>query len=370
MKTILPCVTALLAGTAAATDTCRVYFGTMAKGEQSGIYMALLNMQAGTLSEPVLVSPVNGAGFLVIHPDRQHLYSASAATGLASAFAIAESDGTLAEINSQSTAGGNPCHVSLDPSGKNLLVANYQGGSCAVLPIKTDGSLAPASALRQHHGSSIHPTRQTKAFTHSINCDPSGNFAIVADLGIDKLLVYKLDVNTGTLEPNNPPFTVIEPGGGPRHFTFHPTGKFAYADLELSNKAVVFEYSPGSGILTEIQSISTLPDGYVKESTASEIHTTPDGRFLYVANRGHNSLALFAIDSATGKLTALGYEPVRGENPRNFNIDPTGNFLIAVNAKPGNAVVFRINRETGALEFTGSEISLPNPGCVQFLLPL
>jgi len=368
MKTICACTAALLTGTAAA-NTCRVYIGTMAKGDQAGIYMSLLDMQTGQLSEPVRVSPVNGAGFLAIHPDGQHLYSASATTGLASAFMISKSGGMLTEINSQSTRGDGSCHVSIDPSGKNLLVANYRSGSCAVLPIQNNASLAPASAFQQHSGSSVHPTRQTQAHTHSINCDPSGRFAIAADLGIDKLMIYRFDADAGTLVPNDPPFTAIEPGGGPRHFTFHPNGKIAYADLELSDKAVVFEYDQINGTLTEIQSISTLPDGYAGESIASEIRTTPDGRFLYAANRGHDSIAMFAIDADTGKLTSLGYEPVRGENPRNFNIDPTGTYLIALNPNPGNAVVFRIDKKTGELEFTGSEISIPLPGCAQFLAP-
>jgi 6-phosphogluconolactonase len=283
------------------------------------------------------------------------------------AFRIVEPEGTLTNVNVRISGGLLACHVSIDPTGRNLLVANYLGGSCAVLPIQRDGSLAPISSLQQHTGSGPNPKRQTAAFTHSINCDPSGHFAIVADLGIDKIMTYRFDAADGTLTPNDPPFIATEPGGGPRHFTFHPSGKFAYADLELSNKVVVFQYDDKWGGLTEIQTISTLPDGFSGESTASEILTTPDGRFLYVANRGHNSLAIFAIDAATGKLTPLGHEPVRGENPRNFNIDPTGAFLIAVNAKPGNAVVFRINRETGLLEFTGSEIEVPNPGCVRFL---
>jgi 6-phosphogluconolactonase len=349
-----------------AANTCRVYTGTMAQRNDAGIYLTFLDRQTGQLSEPVRVNSVNGAGFIALHPNGQHLYSASAATGLASAFQILE-NGTLTEINSQTTCGAGPCHVSIDPLGKNLLVANYHGGSCAVLPIQADGSLAPASAFQQHSGSGIHPTRQTEAHVHSINCDPAGRFAIVADLGIDKLMIYRFDADTGTLTPNDPSFVDIEPGGGPRHFTFHPNGKFAYANLELSNKVVVFEYNQTNGTLTEIQSISTLPDGYAKESIVSEIRTTPDGRFLYVANRGHDSLAGFAIDADTGKLTALDYEPVRGENPRNFNIDPTGTFLVVLNPKPGNAVVFRIDKKTGALECTGSEISIALPGCAQFL---
>lgn len=384
MKTNLPCTavlsTALLAGCAGSSsvpvpETYRVYFGSLAKPNQgAGIYMSLLDMKTGQLSRPVHVSETAGTGFLAIHPDGRHLYSTGANgssggtnTGSVHAFVIVEPEGTLSNINTRISGGMLACHVSIDPAGRNLLVANYLGGNCAVLPIERDSSLAPISSLQQHTGSSIHPQRQTAAFTHSINCDPAGHFAIVADLGIDKIMIYRFDAATGILTPNDPPFIATEPGGGPRHFTFHPSGKFAYADLELSNKAVAFAYDAKWGSLTEIQSRSTLPDGFTGSSTASEILITPDGRFLYVANRGHNSIAAFSIDPATGQLTPLGYEPVRGENPRNFNIDPTGTFLIAVNAKPGNAVVFRINRDTGLLEFTGSEIQIPNPGCVRFL---
>lgn len=384
MKTTLSCTavlsTALLAGCTGSTsvpapETCRVYFGSLAKPDQgSGIYMSLLDMKTGQLSKAGRVSTAAGTGFLAIHLDGRHLYSTGANgssggtnTGSVHAFEIIEPEGTLSNINTRISGGMLACHISIDPTGRNLLVANYLGGNCAVLPIERDGSLAPVSSLQQHTGSGIHPRRQTAAFTHSINCDPSGRFAIVADLGIDKIMIYCFDAAAGTLTPNDPPFVATEPGGGPRHFTFHPSGKFAYADLELSNKAVAFEYDAKWGVLTEIQSLSTLPDGFDGPSTASEILTTPDGRFLYVANRGHNSIACFAVDPAAGRLALLGHEPVRGENPRNFNIDPTGTFLVAVNAKPGNAVVFRINREIGLLEFTGSEIEIPNPGCVRFL---
>ena len=184
---------------------------------------------------------------------------------------------------------------------------------------------------------------------------------------MDKILIYRFDAASGTLTPNDPPFVAIEPGGGPRHFTFHPSGKFAYADLELGNKVVAFQYDAGKGALKEIQTISTLPDGFTGESITSEILTTPDGRFLYVGNRGHDSLAIFSIDPANGKLTAIGHESTRGKTPRNFSIDPTGTYLLAANLESNNVVVFRINRETGMLEFTGNEIKVPEPTCIRFL---
>jgi 6-phosphogluconolactonase len=322
----------------------------------------------------VHVSQAAGTGFLAIHPDGRHLYSTGenrefdgVQTGAVNAFRVEEPDGALTLLNTRSSGGVAACFVSLDPSGKNLLVANYLGGSCAVLPIQADGSIAPPSSVQKHTGSSIHPKRQTAAFTHSIHCDPAGRLAIVADLGMDKIMLYRFDASAGSLQPNDPPFLATEPGGGPRHLAFHPSGKFVYADLELSNKVLVFPYDAERGLLPPVQTISTLPAGFEAESTASEILPTPDGRFLYVANRGHNSLAIFAIDAATGQLTLRGHESTRGDIPRNFTIDPTGTYLIATNAKPGNAVVFRINRETGLLAFTGSEIKVPNPGCVRLV---
>ena len=356
-------------------ETYRVYFGTAAKQGKRGIYMATLDMQTGTLSDATRVSKAAHPGFVAIHPDGKHLYATGEGStfedrsqeGAVSAFQILEPGGMLADINTQPSGGKGPCHVSIDPSGKNLLVANYGGGSCSVLPIQPDGALAPPSSTRQHSGSSVNPKRQTKAHVHSINTSPDGRFAIVADLGIDKLMVYRLDADAGTLEPNDPPFTATEPGGGPRHLAFHPSGNFAYACLEMGNKVSAFTYDSQRGILAEIQTLETLPDGFSGENTTAEIVVSPDGRFLYVSNRGHDSIAIFGIDAKTGLLTAIGHESTRGQIPRNFCIDPTGTYLLAANQKSSNVAVFRIDRETGLLEFTGSEIAVPNPICVRFL---
>lgn len=334
--------------------------------------MAELDMKTGILSAAIRVSKAMSPGFITIHPDGKHLYATGAGSGeenppagAVSAYRILES-GQLADINTQPSGGNGPCHVSLDPAGRNLLAANYSGGSCSVLPIKSDGSLAPPSSTRLHTGSSVHPKRQKKAYAHSINTSPDGRFAFAADLGIDKIMIYRFDPATGTLEPNDPPFAKTEAGGGPRHFTFHPGGKFAYANLELSNKVTAFTYNAEKGALNEIQTISTLPEDYGRQNTTAEVITSPDGRFLYVSNRGHNSIAIFSIDP-DGMLTFLNREPTRGEIPRNFNIDPTGTLLVAANQKSSNVVVFRIDRQTGLLEFTGSEIKVPNPICVRFL---
>jgi 6-phosphogluconolactonase len=359
---------------AAVPDSYRVYFGTSAKKDRCGIYLSELDMQTGKFGDVIRVSDAARPGFIDIHPDGKHIYATGGSgtsawkdSALVSAFKIVEPEGMLTDINTQSSGGEGTCHVSIDPTGKNLLAANYRGGSCAVLPIRSDGSLGSYSSLRQHTGSSIHPKRQTQAYAHSINCDPAGKFAMVADLGIDKIMIYRFDAAAGTLIPNDPPFVKTEEGGGPRHFTFHPAGKFGYTNLEMGNKVTVFEYDSDRGGLTEIQTLSTLPPGFKGENTTSEILTSPDGRFLYVGNRGHNSVAIFSIDAATGKLTALGHESTRGEIPRNFNIDPTGTYLVAANQKTSNVVVFKIDTDTGLLKFTGSEIEVPNPICVRFL---
>jgi 6-phosphogluconolactonase len=379
MKTVLFATIALATsvhpGCANATsDTCRVYFGTSAKGEQCGIYMAELDMKTGSLSEAVHVSKAARPGFIAIHPDGKHIYATGGGSdvegmspgGAVSAFRILGS-GMLTDVNSQPSGGIGPCYVALDTSGSNLLVANYMGGSCSALPIKSDGSLAPPSSTQLHTGSSVHPQRQTKAYTHSINTSPDGRFAFVADLGIDKIMIYLFDPKTGKLEPNDPPFTNTEPGGGPRHFTFHPNGKFAYTNLELSNKVTAFTFDAEKGALHKIQTISTLPEDYSLPNTTAEVITSSDGRVLYVSNRGHDSIAIFSIDTETGNLTSLGHESVRGQIPRNFNIDPSGTFLVAANQKTCNVTVFKIDHKTGQLEFTGSEIEVPNPICVKFL---
>jgi len=346
----------------------RVYFGTQAKGMSRGIYMALFNDETGELGVPVPVSDSIRPGFIVIHPDGKHLYATDATgsfTGgkdrFVSAYRI-EASGILTDLNTQPSGGDGPCHLSLDPSGTWCLAANYRGGSCAVFPILGNGELGEASAIRQHRGSGPVPARQDSAHTHSFNCDPSGRFALAADLGTDRIFVYRL--KDGTLEEAAPPFTQTAPGAGPRHLVFHPSGKTVYVSMELNNTVAAYEYNEGT--LREVQALSTLPPGFTGENTVSEVCITPDGRFLYVGNRGHDSLAAFAVDPDSKKLTALGHEPTRGQHPRHFNINPSGRFLIAANLLTDNAVVFRIHRETGQLEFTGSEIKIPHPTCVQF----
>jgi len=350
-------------------DSFRVYFGTTANGEDRGIYMALLDTSTGQLSEPVRVSNSVRPGFIAIHPNGKHLYATNASGsahrgegGFVSAYQIEEPSGVLKDLCTQISGGTGPCHISIDPSGNWLLSAEYHSGNCAVLPILPDGTLGQPTAVRRHSGSGPNSTRQEAAHTHSFNCSPDGRFALATDLGIDKILIYKL--NEGSLTPATLPFIQTAPGAGPRHLAFSPDGKFVYVCMELNGTICTYQYMDGT--LTEIQTLSTLPSGFSGDNLTSEICLTPDGRFLYVGNRGHESLAIFEVDSNRGKLTFRGHEPTRGKHPRHFNIDPTGTFLIAANAYTDNVVVFRIDKTTGQLEFTGSEITIPDGTCVQF----
>jgi len=273
----------------------------------------------------------------------------------------------LTPLNQQSSGGAAPCHISLDREGKWLLGANYSGGSVFVLPIGEDGKLGEATALVKHEGRSVDPRRQTAPHAHSINLGPAGRFAFAADLGLDKVLIYRFDAAKGTLTPNDPPFAAAAPGAGPRHFSFHPTGKWAYAINEMNCTVTAYACDAAKGALAPIQSISTLPKGFEGNNSCAEVLVHPLGRFLYGSNRGHDSIAVFAVDAGTGRLTALGHEPTGGKHPRNFRIDPAGKYLLAANRDTNNVVVFGIDAATGGLKPTGHSVSVPGPNCVKML---
>ena len=353
----------------------RVYVGTYTGGNSQGIYVCELDLTTGVLSEAKLAAEATNPSFLAIHPSRRFLYAVGEIddfegrkSGGVSALAVNHETGQLKLLNQQPSQGAGPCHLVVDASGKNVLVANYGGGSVACLPIKQDGSLGEATAFIQHQGSSINPQRQSGPHAHSINVDANNRFAIAADLGLDKVLIYRFDAENGTLTPNDPPSVAVKAGGGPRHFAFHPSGRFAYTNNEITLTVTVFRYDAAGGGLTELQTISTLPQGVVGDgNSTAEVRVHPTGRFVYVSNRGHNSIALFAVDQSTGKLTPMGHEPTRGEIPRNFNLDPTGSYLLAANQNTHNVVVFRVDPSTGKLEATGSEVEVSSPVCVRFM---
>jgi 6-phosphogluconolactonase len=256
----------------------------------------------------------------------------------------------------------------VDTAGKNALVANYGGGSVSCIPITADGKLSQPTAFIQHTGSSVNAQRQKEPHAHSINVDKANRFAFVADLGLDKVLVYRFDPAAGTLSPNNPPAATVAPGSGPRHFAFHPSGKFAYANNEITSSVTAFNYDAERGVLSEIHTAPTLPAEFdAKRSSTAEVQVHPSGKFLYVSNRGHDAIAIFTIDQTTGKLTPTGHQSTQGKTPRNFGIDPSGKFLLAANQGSDTVVIFQIDPATGALKPTGATVDVPTPVCVKFL---
>jgi 6-phosphogluconolactonase len=373
----LSLLASLLFGIASAAEpgkTLWVYFGTYTGGKSKGIYLAELDTATGTLTSKGLAAETSNPSFLAIHPSHKFLVAVGEIAnfggkkeGAASSFTIEPKSGKLTLINQESSKGGGPCHVSIDKTGKNALVANYGGGSVACIPIGDDGKLAPASAFIQHTGTGPDKSRQQGPHAHSINLDPANRFAVAADLGLDKVFIYRFDPAKGSLTPNDPAFGATPPGAGPRHFSFHPSGQYGYVCDEMTSAVTAFSYD--KGVLKEIQTISTLPEP-VKGNSTAEIQVHPSGKFVYCSNRGHNSIAMFSIDPDTGKLTRIGNESTQGKTPRNFGIDPSGTFLLAANQDSGNVVVFKIDPATGKLKATGSSLEVPNPVCVRMMAPL
>jgi 6-phosphogluconolactonase len=351
----------------------RLFIGTYTGKGSKGIYTLRMDPQTGQLSEPVLAGETENPSFLAFHPAKPVLYAVNetstfegAEGGGVTAFAVGK-DGALTKLNAQPTKGGGPCFLTVDKSGGSVLLANYGGGSVAVLPIDAaDGKLKPATAFIQHHGTGPNPQRQKGPHAHSINVDPGGHFALAADLGLDKLFVYRFDPHAGTLTANDPASASTAPGAGPRHLAFHPNGKTAYLINELSSTINVFAWDAAAGVLKQKQSVRTLPDEFTGESWTAEVQVHPSGRFVYGSNRGHDSIAMFAVSEADGQLKSIGYQPTGGKTPRNFGIDPSGQFLLALNQASDSIVVFKIDQTTGRLTPTGASITVPAPVCVKF----
>ena len=351
-----------------------VYVGTYTKKGSEGIYVYRLDTSSGALEPVSKATGVENPSFLAIHPSRRYLYAVDEVRefkgqpgGAVSAFAIDPKTGDLTYLNQQLSRGAGPCHLSVDQTGKFVLAANYSAGSAAILPIRDDGRLGEATDVVQHQGSSVNPKRQKGPHAHSINLSPDNRFAFVADLGLDKIMIYQLDLGEGKLKPNDPPFAKVPPGAGPRHFAFHPNGKYAYVINELDNTMTAFAYDAARGALTEIQTLSTLPEGFDETSYCADVHVSPSGKFLYGSNRGHDSIVIFEIDEGTGKLSLVGHEPTQGKNPRNFAIDPTGAFLLAANQDSDSIVVFRIDEKTGKLTPTGHVAEVSMPVCLKLI---
>lgn len=351
------------------------FIGTYTNGGASkGIYAFWMDSKSGKMTPIGLVGEETNPSFLAIHPSRKYLYAVSETasfqgqkTGAVSAFSI-DAAGKLTFLNRVSAKGDGTCYVAVDKTGKNVLIANYGGGSVAVLPIESDGKLKEASSYVKHQGEVANLKRQGGPRGHSINLSPDNKFAVAADLGLDELIVYKFDAAAGTLAPNDPPFIKMAPVAGPRHFQFHPNGKYGYTNNEINLTVTGMSWDAKKGEFKEIQTISTLPADVPvnpKLSTA-ELLVHPSGKFLYVSNRGHDSIAVFSVDSA-GKLTAIDHTPTQGQIPRNFGIDQTGNWLVAANQRSNNLVVFRIDQKTGKLTPTGQTLEVGSPVCVRFM---
>ncbi len=361
-------------GTGSAPRAMRVYVGTYTGAKSKGIYQLRLDLASGSLSPAELAGETTNPSFLAIHPNRQFLYAVSEIRGgkgkraaAVVAFAVATDTGKLTLLNTQPTGGAGACHLSVAPTGRHVLAANYGSGSVCALPIGQDGRLAEATAFIQHSGSGPNPKRQKGPHAHSINLDPAGRFALAADLGLDKILLYRFDSAKGSLAANVPPSASVAPGAGPRHLAFHPNGRFVYVINEMGSTVTAFAYDAGRGALAEVQTLSTLPAGFDGRNSTAEIQVHPSGRFVYGSNRGHDSIAIFAASSETGKLQPLGHQSTLGKWPRNFGIDPTGAYLLVANRNSGNVVVFRIDRKTGGLSPAGAVADVPMPVCVKFM---
>ena len=363
-----------------AYPVCRV-FGLLSESRHSGgIYVCRFDGETGGLEPLSSASGAENPSFLATHPNGRFLYAASEIQefegreqGALYAYAIDADAGRLESINRIGSGGQGPCHVRVDAAGRFLLASNYHGGSVCVAPIGDDGGLEPLSCFIQHEGASgVNPARQDGAHAHSINPDADNRFAYVPDLGQDRIIIYRLDAENGTLAPADAPYAEAAPGAGPRHFAFHPASlpdgrRRAYAINELASTITAFNWDAGAGTLTATQTISTLPPGFARANTTADIHVHPSGKFVYGSNRGHDSIAIFAVDPETGALTALGHAPTLGATPRNFAIDPSGEFLLAANQDSDSVVSFRIDSETGALTPTGEVADIPMPVCVRFL---
>jgi 6-phosphogluconolactonase len=350
-----------------------VYVGTYTSGNSEGIYLYGLNLVSGELKHIATTTRVKDPSFLALSPTRRYLYAvneieefAGKKSGAVSAFALNQRTGELSPLNQQPSLGGAPCYVDVDHTGSFVLVANYVGGNVAVLPVRSDGSLGEATDVKQDRGSSVNVERQEGPHAHCIVLDPSNRFAYACDLGTDKILIFRYDRRRGKLIPNEVPWVKVKLGAGPRHLTFRPDGKYAYVINELHATITAFAHDRVVGHLKELQTIATLPADFTDANTSADIHVSPDGKFLYCSNRGHDSIAAFQINPRHGKLTFITHEPTGGKTPRNFAIDPTGAFLLVANQHSDNIVTFRRNRQTGRLNATGHVAKVPSPVCLKF----
>ena len=354
-----------------------VYIGTNVGGEAGAntIYLYRLSRYTGALI-PLSAQPGGTQpSYLTVDAAHQHLYAVSETatfkgqenSGGVSAFGIDQKSGMLTLLDQQPSTGAAPCYISLDRTGKNALVANYTGGNVALLPLRPDGQLAPASATDQHQPPLGPHKNQDHAHAHCFLPDPANRYAFAVDLGTDKVLGYRLDAASGQFTAMPAPAFTAQPGAGPRHLTFHPNGRYAYLENELNSTVTALSYDAAAGTFQEIQTQTTLPRGFVGDNSGADVHVSPDGRFVYTSNRGDNSLAVFSIDPATGRLTLVEHVSTQGKTPRNFSLDPSGSLLLVANQNSGNVFSYFVDKRTGRLRPTGQSAQLPTPMCVDIL---
>lgn len=356
-----------------------LFVGTYTEKESKGIYAYRFDSASSELTPLGLAAETTNPSFLAVDPSHRFLYAVNeiqkykeVSSGVVSAFAIDSQKGDrqtgkLQLLNAVASRGADPCYIAFDKTGKYALVANYTGGSVAVFPVQADGHIGESSAFVQHAGSSVNRERQEGPHAHWIETTPDNRFAIAVDLGLDELLIYRFDANTGSLTPNNPPYAKLDPGVGARHLAFHPNGTFAYVVNELQSSITAFAYDASHGQLRKLKTVSTLPKNFSGSNDTAEIQVHPSGKFLFASNRGHDTIALFSIDSKTGALTLADHFPTQGKTPRNFEIDPTGKFLFVANQNANNIVVFRIDPNNGRLTATKQTLDVPSPVCLKFV---
>jgi 6-phosphogluconolactonase len=341
--------------------------GTYTSGKSEGIYVYKFNTEDGTFMPVSVAKGIKNPSFIAVSPDERHVYSVSEGDGKGSVTAFSFNNGTLTTLNSQSSGGQGPCYVATDKTGKWVATGNYGSGSFAVLPIQNDGSLGAPIVTINHEGKSVNANRQEKPHVHATVFSPDNRQLLVPDLGTDKIMLYSFNEKNGTLAAPQPAFAASQPGAGPRHIDFHPSGKYVYLMEELTGTVSVFSYDE-NGKMNVVQNISSHPADYKGTIGSADIHVSPDGKFLYASNRGDaNTIAIFSIDEKSGKLSSAGYQSTLGKTPRNFNFDPSGNYLLVANQNSDNIVIFKRDKKSGVLSPLQNQIEVGNPVCIKWI---
>lgn len=375
MKKLAPGLLALILPFISLSQDLVFFTGTYTNGKSKGIYTVRFRENAPEGQVTGVTEGIRNPSFLALSPGGQYLYAVSELNsggdgGEVVAYRVEKSNGSLTRLNSQKSGGDDPCYVTVDKTGRWVIVGNYSSGSVAVLPVQADGQLGKAVSRVVHEGSGPNKERQEKPHVHATVLSPDNRFLYVPDLGTDKIVIYRFDAATGALSPAAQPFRAANPGCGPRHFVFHPSGKFAYLVEELTGTVSTYAVNTADGSLDWTQRISSLPEGFTGFAGSADIHLSPDGRFLYASNRGDaNSIAVFSVHKRNGSLKPLSHPSVQGIHPRNFSLTPDGKFLLCANRDSDQIVVFARNAKTGLLADTGKRISVPSPVCIRWMIP-